>query len=150
MTANPAGRRITRRPEDLEELVTAALRRCRGSVSAYRLAQLLNKGGTDLVRPQQVYRVLDRLIDAGLVQKIEAWRAYLLVKRSAPPEPLLLLCRECASVEAITAPGLRSRLAALAQAQGFAPSRFAMELIGRCAKCAGDCQEAILGQNQKH
>ena len=51
--------------------------------------------------------------------------------------PAFLICRQCETVAEAESPELREALAGLCAANGFAPERRTVELLGLCSRCAG-------------
>lgn len=102
-------------------------------LGAYEIAARSRKSGMNLA-PNQVYRILDRLIARGDVQRVELLASYLPArgKRSG-----FMVCRSCKAVETFEMEELADALAPLCKTHGFAPSASVVELSGLCTECTG-------------
>lgn len=118
--------------EAIEELVIGLLARSNAPISAYDIARHSVTIGSPLV-PTQVYRTLARLMEQGLVMRLESLSAYML---RAEPFDSCLICDHCHSVQLLSNPEVVSRLRACAQERGFAISQTIIETHGHCADCA--------------
>lgn len=63
-----------------QEAVYAALRRAQSPLSAYALLARLREQGFNA--PTQVYRALDRLLEQGIVHRLESMNAYVSCRHS--------------------------------------------------------------------
>ena len=106
-------------------------------LSAYELLDRMR----DTVRnptPPTVYRVLDFLVEQGLVHKLESLHAFVgCTHPDHPHASQFLICRDCGEVAEVEDPGVTRSLQAAGRAAGFRTRRPVVELIGTCARCAG-------------
>ncbi|WP_448664631.1 Fur family transcriptional regulator [Sphingomonas sp. CJ20] len=123
---------LRRSREDIDALVSDILARSNAPISAYDIAHRSVSAGTPLV-PNQVYRTLARLMEQGLVLRLESLAAYML---KAERFDCCLICDQCHAVQLLSTPELAMRLRACAQAHGFTVSQTIIETHGRCADCA--------------
>ncbi len=119
---------MRRAPTELEAVVLHLLGS--SSMSAYQIAAAV-PAGTVPILPQQVYRVLNRLVCEGRVRRIELTKRY--ARRWAGD--LALTCRNCGATSFVATPGLSNTLHRGAGATGFKVSRMVLECDGLCEPC---------------
>lgn len=133
-----AGRRMSERcrgrrsREEIEDLVLKLVLRANRPPSAYDLSASAAAAGVSLV-PNQVYRTLARLIETGLVVRIETLNAYVPRQHDNGAN---LVCLGCRSVESIPAGRLDSSLCKAASGVGFALQTGTIEARGLCRDCS--------------
>lgn len=126
-------------PADLtknQSLVLDALADANGPLSAYSILDLLRDHG--LRAPLQVYRALDKLVEAGLVHRLESLNAFVACRHPSCEDhetTAFMICETCGQVSEFTDPALARRLKALATETGFRVSRSTVELRGLCQAC---------------
>jgi Fur family zinc uptake transcriptional regulator len=117
-----------------ETEVLALLRGANSPMTAYQLlGRMQRKGGA--VAPPTVYRALKGLEEAGVVQRIETLRAWVVV--ASPVPGVVAICDDCGSVRSVEAPSLFESLHQRLAAEGFAEARQTIEVHGRCGDCTG-------------
>lgn len=125
-----------------QALVLGALNRDGGPMSAYALLDALREEG--FRAPLQVYRALDRLVEAGHVHRIESRNAFIACRDhdhahgedTGEAAPIVfMLCDRCGTAEEAVDPAVGDRLAEMAAAAGFVARHRMVELRGHCAKC---------------
>lgn len=131
----PTTARRYRSPEELDQSVMEALGASNRPLGAYEIAAQSRNSGMPLA-PNQVYRILDRLIARGDVQRVELLASYLPARGERCG---FMVCRSCQAVETFEMEKLADRLAPLCKAHGFAPSASVVEISGLCSECA-ECQ----------
>ena len=106
------------------------------AVGAYDVLNSLAKKGTRLT-PTSVYRIINMLVELGVVRRFESRNAYYASRSADPMSPrLVLACEVCGRVaDADGAPMFRGIRRALGQS-AFAPRTAIMEVLGVCAHCA--------------
>lgn len=114
----------------LQELVTSVQ-----PLGAYEIATRLGRHMGKSVAANSVYRVLDVLLAAGLVQRIESKQAYCLSPLDAGAGRILLMCEDCGSVETIEGGEVAEALEQESQAAHFRPRRKVIEVTGICQSC---------------
>lgn len=115
--------------------VLEELGRERQPVSAYLLADRLSCERP--VAPIAVYRALDFLAGAGLVRRVASKSAYVVCEQeSASGAAILLICKSCGLVDAVTCEGVERELSQAAALLDFAPRKPTIELEGECASCS--------------
>jgi Fur family zinc uptake transcriptional regulator len=143
MTAGQTTRSLTRN----QALVFEALDRAMGPMSAYAILDHLRDHG--LRAPLQIYRALDRLVELGLVHRLESINAFLAchdTKCCANKAVAFAICDDCGQVSEISNEELTGLLQTLADSSEFTVSKSAIELHGRCAPCSGKPHKPSSGQ----
>jgi Fur family zinc uptake transcriptional regulator len=116
----------------LDRLVTSGT-----PLSAYALLDALR--GEGLRAPPQVYRALDKLVEAGLVHRIESLNAFVAcaVPAAHGGETILfMLCERCGAVDEFADEEVARRLDRLARDRGFRAENRIVEIRGSCSDCA--------------
>lgn len=117
-----------------QEKILYFLRLENKALSAY---SLLDKAKTlDLYAPTQVYRILQKLIDKGLVIKLNTLNRYFAYKISNPQQCYVLtICTECKKVQVVAVSPLGLTLEQIMQYQQFVPKNQFVEILGQCFSC---------------
>jgi Fur family transcriptional regulator, zinc uptake regulator len=119
-----------------QTLVFGELSRAEGPLSAYTILDQLRAEG--FRAPLQVYRALDKLVEFGLVHRLESLNAFVACSHKdcqAHSAAAFAICEKCGQVNEISDPQLDERLRELAQASGFSLTKSVVELRGLCAEC---------------
>ena len=124
-------RRPYRSAATLDALVMRLLRQSKGPLTAYEIAQRANDLDSP-ISPAQAYRVLDRLMEADKVQRVELLSAYL---PSTGKQHGFLVCRHCRSVRPFAIPFLQETIQRLCRTAVFRPARTIVESWGSCSDC---------------
>ncbi|MDB5592138.1 Fur family transcriptional regulator [Enterovirga sp.] len=119
----------------LRRRVFEELARSREPLGAYDLVERL--GRERRIAPISVYRVLDVLIEAGLIHRIATRNTYLPCHHAHDPHgaTVFLVCTSCGVVDEVCSPDLTRGLDGTAAAAGFRPGGRAVEVEGECASC---------------
>ncbi|WP_375459391.1 Fur family transcriptional regulator [uncultured Enterovirga sp.] len=119
----------------LRRRVFAELAAAREPLGAYDLVERL--GRERRIAPISVYRVLDFLIEAGLIHRIATRNTYLPCHHMHDPHAatVFLVCSRCGGVDEVTSPDLARGIDGTAAASGFKPVGRAVEVEGECATC---------------
>ena len=119
-----------------QTLVMGALSQSEGPLSAYTiLAQLRDHG---FRAPLQVYRALDKLVEFGLVHRLESLNAFVACRHPGCNDHetiAFMICETCGQVNEIPENMLTSRLIELAKKADFGPKKSTIELRGICCNC---------------
>lgn len=130
-----AGHRRSRRPYRpaavLDDLVISLLKKSNRPLTAYELADRSSEQGT-VINPAQIYRVLERLIIAKRVQRIELLSAYMLRQGEVPG---FMVCRCCRSVQSFPLGAMLQAAERICRSRTFRLSRTIVESWGICAEC---------------
>ena len=105
-----------------------------GPVKAYDLMEVYSDVRT--AKPPTVYRALEHLEQIGLVHRIASLNAYVACGADEGDHaPAFLICDCCGSAQEFE-PGAVPTARAAARSAGFQPRAVAVEVRGRCARCA--------------
>lgn len=127
------GERLTPLRRQVLELVWASHRPAR----AYDLLDRLQEHRSSAA-PPTVYRVLDFLLEQGLVHRIESLNAF--VGCGTPGDHhggQFLICRSCEKVAELDADSISQAVEQVAIGNGFQVERQTVEAFGLCPECAG-------------
>ena len=119
-----------------QSLVLGALSREEGPASAYTLLAQLQAEG--LRAPQQVYRALDKLIEYGLVHRVETMNSFVACAHPhdhAHGLVVFAICDQCGHVDEFADSAIERRLKGWSKDEGFQMSAATVELHGKCARC---------------
>jgi len=119
-----------------QKRVHAILLKADGPLSAYAVLDQMRAEGP--VTPPTVYRSLDRLIDCGLVHRLESLNAYVACRHEHEHGSLVAfaICESCGTTTEFTDSAVDTRLKAWSDRTRFHPSRTTIEIRGTCAACA--------------
>ncbi len=120
-----------------QTLVFGALSEADRPLSAYKILDRLRDDG--FRAPLQVYRALDKLVEFGLVHRLESLNAFVACRHPACDSHETIaftICDRCNQVEEITDPSLAKSLKKLADGSGFILQKSTVELRGICQSCA--------------
>lgn len=122
-----------------QSLVIGALAHSDGPMSAYTILDKLRDNG--FRAPLQVYRALDKLLEYGLVHRLESLNAF--VACSCPHEhehdhgvTAFTICEGCGQVTEFHDEVIEDRLSTLVRAQEFKTEKTTIEIRGHCKSCA--------------
>jgi len=119
-----------------QTLVMGALTRSKGPLSAYTILDQLRDNG--FRAPLQVYRALDKLVEFGLVHRLESLNAFVACRHpgcDGDDTIAFMICEKCGQVNEITDNALANRLKLLAGEASFALKKTTIELRGICRTC---------------
>jgi Fur family transcriptional regulator, zinc uptake regulator len=120
-----------------QALVLGALEEAKAPLSAYSILDVLRHDG--FRAPLQVYRALEKLVEAGLVHRLESLNAFVACQHrgcETQGDAAFAICGSCGKVEEVQDGALMSDIQALSSRSGFRLSRSVVELRGTCAACA--------------
>ncbi len=120
-------------------LVFDVLRRSEQPVSAYTILDKLRDHG--FRAPLQVYRALDKLLESGLVHRLESLNAFVACAHPAESccrhgTVAFTICNSCGHVDEFHDHEVDHRLEAFTKASRFKPEKTTIEIRGLCAACA--------------
>ena len=121
-----------------QALVLGALAREESPASAYTLLAHLQAEG--LRAPQQVYRALDKLIEYGLVHRVETMNSFVACAHPHDHQHGLVvfaICDQCGHVDEFSDSAIERRLSGWSKDNGFRMGAATVELHGQCARCDG-------------
>ncbi len=107
-------------------------------VGAYEVLDILKKERQGAA-PPTVYRVLDFLVEQGLVHRIERLNAFLGCRRPDEPHTAqFLICKSCGAVAEMHDSAVDSAVRSGAEAAGFEIGAATVELEGLCPRCRAE------------
>jgi Fur family zinc uptake transcriptional regulator len=120
----------------LREAVLRVLTASHKALGAYEILDRMNEQGRRLA-PISVYRIIDILVEAGLVHRLESKNAYFacLSRHDGPASRVVLLCEACHRVAEAEAPDAWGAIEAVTQDTGFSISATVLEVQGQCPDC---------------
>ncbi|MCI5078385.1 Fur family transcriptional regulator [Oricola sp.] len=119
-----------------QSLVFEALEDADTPLTAYNILERLT--GEGLRAPLQVYRALDKLLDLGMVHRLESLNAFVACRHpdcDTHATVAFAICDECGTVAEISDTSLVSALEAITGRTGFAPRKTTVEMRGLCSAC---------------
>ena len=119
-----------------QSLVMGTLTRSDGPLSAYTILDQLRDDG--FRAPLQVYRALDKLVEFGLVHRLESLNAFVACRHpgcDGEETIAFMICEKCSQVSEISDTTLAKRLKNLATEAGFALKKSTVKLRGICSGC---------------
>lgn len=119
-----------------QTLVLGALTQADGPLSAYTILDRLRVDG--FRAPLQVYRALEKLLDFGLVHRLESLNAFVACAHPHCHAQGLIafaICNECGQVDEFSDEIVRERLGAWSVDHGFKAEKTTIEIRGHCANC---------------
>ena len=131
-----AGVRLTPKRLNVLSLMLAS----KSAVSAYQVIDDYKSQYGEVLQAMSAYRILNFLVDAGLVHRLETTNQYIKCSHitcdHAHEVPQFLICGTCRSVTEV---GLRkqlvSELKASVEDTGFSLISQQLELTGTCKRC---------------
>ncbi|WP_136656617.1 Fur family transcriptional regulator [Nitratireductor sp. XY-223] len=119
-----------------QSLVYDALTRSKAPLSAYAILDGVREHG--IRAPLQVYRALDKLLEMGLVHRLESLNSFVACSNSeceARETIVFAICEKCSKVSELADDRLEAQLNALASADHFSVHAATVELRGFCKQC---------------
>ncbi|MBW8320682.1 MAG: transcriptional repressor [Arenimonas sp.] len=122
-----------------QSLVLDALSQAGAPLSAYGILDVLRDKG--FRAPLQVYRALDKLVEFGLVHRLESINAFVACAHQKSDccthgTVAFAICNSCGRVEEFHDHAIDHRLADWARSKRFKAEKTTIELRGVCAACA--------------
>ncbi len=119
-----------------QALVFGSLSDAGGPLTAYAILDLLRENG--FRAPLQVYRALDKLVEYGMVHRLESLNAFVACSHKGCAEhgtAAFAICEICGDVSEFTPDEVIKLLKEWTQAEGFTLARTTIELRGTCRDC---------------
>lgn len=117
-------------------LVYNALTNAHGPLSAYAILDDLREHG--IRAPLQVYRALEKLIEKGLVHRLESLNSFVVCQHpqcNARKTMVFTICSKCSNVSELSGEQLDAMLNSMAGTNGFNIQAATIELRGVCTAC---------------
>nr|WP_304363601.1 Fur family transcriptional regulator [Jiella sp. LLJ827] len=120
-----------------QALVLETLTTAEEPLSAYVILDRLKDEG--FRAPLQVYRALDKLLEAGLIHRLDSLKAFVACstphEHDAADRVAFAICQKCARVWEFSDPAIEGRFAAWAADTDFEIASATIEISGLCAAC---------------
>lgn len=121
-----------------QSLVLSVLQSSDQPLSAYRILDRLRDEG--FKAPLQVYRALEKLIEAGRIHRLESLNAFVVCSHSRhgrihPRITAFQICEACGKVDEFHSEKAEDALAGHARSRGFKMRSTTIEVHGLCAHC---------------
>lgn len=120
-----------------QQCVFMALNSAESPLGAYALLDRLRDQG--FTAPTQIYRALERLLEQGLVHRLETMNAYVACTHPAACKHgvrAFAICDNCGHVDEFTDQDLTRGLGRWIARNAFSLNHCTVELHGRCAACS--------------
>jgi len=120
-----------------QSLVLEVLESHQNPLSAYSILEQLTDAG--LRAPPQVYRALEKLIDYGLIHKLESINSYVACQHrhcGSHQVTSFAICDTCEQVSEIINQEFETTLHGLAERSGLNPTHSTVEIHGVCENCS--------------
>lgn len=120
-----------------QSLVLEVLESHQNPLSAYSILEQLTDAG--LRAPPQVYRALEKLIDYGLIHKLESINSYVACQHrhcGSHQVTSFAICDTCECVLEIINQEFETTLHGLAERSGLNPTHSTVEIHGVCENCS--------------
>jgi Fur family zinc uptake transcriptional regulator len=123
-----------------QTLVLGVLTQAASPRSAYDI--LDNLRGEGFRAPLQVYRALEKLIEMGLVHRLESLNAFVACADPhdhaghAHGVTAFAICEDCGSVTEFHDDAIERRLSAWQKSEAFRPEKTTIEIRGHCRACS--------------
>lgn len=120
-----------------QQVVLDALAGQERPMSAYQILDLEDVRDKGLKAPLTIYRALDKLIEFGLVHRIESLNAFVVCDHEPHAEPAgFMICNDCRQTIEMGTRALQRTVSRQAAEQGFTVEHMHIEISGRCEKCS--------------
>lgn len=104
-------------------------------MGAYEIIDAVRSAG--IAAPPTVYRALNKLIDLGMVHRVESHNAFVACNGSHPggSSAMLMICSKCGHADEFFDPAIRTLVWKQAQSRHFTADSTPIEVQGTCAEC---------------
>lgn len=126
-----------------QTLVLEALARAQAPLTAYTILDQLREDG--FRAPPQVYRALDKLVEFGMVHRLESINAFVACSHpgcDGHATVAFTICTACGQARELNDHRIAHMLDGLAGQAGFTLKKATVELRGLCADCVAAGQAA--------
>lgn len=119
-----------------QSLVFSALDQSSGPLTAYAILDELREEG--FKAPLQVYRALEKLVEKGLVHRLESLNAFVACRHPSCCShqwAAFAICESCGDVKEFSPDKAMDLLKGWAEDGGFKLAKTTVELRGQCKSC---------------
>lgn len=120
-----------------QALVFGSLSQAGGPLTAYAILDQLRDSG--FRAPLQVYRALDKLVEYGMVHRLESLNAFVACAHkgcTGHGAVAFAICEECGDVREFSPDRAIALLKEWTETEGFRLTRTTIELRGICRQCS--------------
>ena len=117
-------------------IVLETIRKAKKPLKAYSILSSVKKKGINA--PPQVYRALDKLVEIGVIHKIESKNAFVDCKNSeceTSKATAFSICNNCEHVKEIKNSKLSKYLSNFEDNSGMKYKKYNLEFFGLCKNC---------------
>jgi len=120
-----------------QHVVLEALKASDLPLSAYQILDAEYVRSQGLKAPLTIYRALDKLIELGLVHRIESLNAFVACNQGHHhTEPsVFMICEKCNRITEISIEAIQATVSRQAAEQGFKVNTVHVEASGLCRAC---------------
>lgn len=105
-------------------------------LSAYEILEQKGVRAKGITAPVTVYRALEKLVELGLVHRIESLNAFLACHDGPHLQSVaFVICDECRQIAEVPADECATLLTGRAKSLGFDAQLVRIEVSGRCPSC---------------
>lgn len=119
-----------------QSLVFGALSKSNAPLTAYTILDQLRDNG--FRAPLQVYRALEKLVEFGIVHRLESLNAFVACSHPDCGNSKVIaftICETCSNVSEISDNSLAGQLQSIANNAQFTLTKSTVELQGTCNRC---------------
>lgn len=119
-----------------QQKVLQALQTAGAPLSAYGILEQLQE--SSIRAPLQVYRALEKLVDRGLVHRLESLNAFIVCEHQGDHSRFpvaFAICDSCGGVEEFVDSSVEKGLSRWSRGHAFRAKRVTVELRGLCESC---------------
>ncbi len=118
-----------------QQMIYDYLREKKTTQSAYDILDACRDHGVRA--PSQIYRELNKLIERGLIHKVESLNAYIACEQEHEiGQSIICICNNCGLVKEMPASNFVDHTELLRNQDEFTPQQMNVEVKGRCADCS--------------
>lgn len=118
-----------------QQLIYDYLREKKTAQSAYDILDEFRVHG--FRAPSQIYRVLNKLLEFGLIHKVESLNAYIACEQEHKiGQSIVAICNSCGVVKEIPTANFADQFENFDGLEDFTPEGLAVEVKGLCSICS--------------
>jgi len=109
---------------------------------AYQIRDHLNRSGRN-VAPITIYRILDLLLEAGLIHRLESQNTYYACFQSHKNSTSIvaLICQQCGTVAELVDENIEKLMGLLEKNADFTMANRMLEIEGKCPQCRDEANK---------
>ncbi len=119
-----------------QTLVLNVLKKAKKPLSAYTILDQLRDHG--FKAPLQVYRALEKLIEFGVIHRLESLNAFVSCNHDHPKSTAIIaftICKSCGTVSEFSDKTISKSINLAASTQNFIIKNTTVEIEGECKNC---------------